>query len=75
MNGKLVCAESAGAQPLIANRDVVGPWERFRILPNGNGYAFRSIANQRIVCAEGAGSQSLIANRDHPDIWERFYIE
>jgi len=27
-----VTAESAGAQPLIANRTAVGPWEEFDIL-------------------------------------------
>ncbi|GAA4463277.1 fascin domain-containing protein [Phytohabitans houttuyneae] len=24
-----VCAESAGAKPLIANRGAIGPWEKF----------------------------------------------
>lgn len=32
-NGKLVCAENAGSQPLIANRDHPGPWEQFEVLP------------------------------------------
>ena len=31
-NGKLVCAESDGNSPLIANRDAVGEWETFDLL-------------------------------------------
>jgi hypothetical protein len=39
-NGKIVCAEAGGDQPLIANRDNVGPWETFELieLDEGNGY-------------------------------------
>lgn len=31
-NGRLVCAEDAGKQPLIANRDQPGPWETFEVI-------------------------------------------
>ena len=31
-NGKLVCAEGDGSQPLIANRDAVGEWETFEVI-------------------------------------------
>jgi hypothetical protein len=31
-NGRIVTAESAGTQPLIANRTAVGPWEEFDLL-------------------------------------------
>lgn len=31
-NGRLVCAEDAGRQSLIANRDLVGPWETFEVI-------------------------------------------
>jgi hypothetical protein len=31
-NGKIVCAENNGAQPLIANRDHPGPWETFEVI-------------------------------------------
>lgn len=31
-NGKLVCAEGMGAQPLIANRDHPGSWETFEVI-------------------------------------------
>jgi hypothetical protein len=38
-NGRIVCAENGGEQPLIANRDGIGPWETFEIidLDEGNG--------------------------------------
>jgi hypothetical protein len=29
-DGKYVCADSAGAKPLIANRAAAGAWETFR---------------------------------------------
>ena len=28
----IVVAEAAGAQPLIANRDAIGPWEEFDLI-------------------------------------------
>jgi len=60
-NGKLVTAENAGAAPLIANRDAIGPWEQFDQVDAGNGtIALRSHANNRYVTA--APGQSLIAN-------------
>jgi hypothetical protein len=74
-NGKYVCAENAGASPLIANRDRVGPWELFEIIPRRNGIAFRAVANRKLVCAENAGGSFLIANRDHADLWETFSLE
>jgi hypothetical protein len=73
-NGKYVCAESAGAQPLIANRDAIGPWETFTLVPLNNSIALRSEANGRYVCSETNGADSLIANRAAVRIWETFQI-
>jgi hypothetical protein len=38
-NGKIVCAEGGGEQPLIANRTDIGAWEQFELieLDEGNG--------------------------------------
>lgn len=36
-NGKFVCAENAGNQPLIANRDTVAQWEEFEPMVQING--------------------------------------
>ena len=32
-NSQYVTAESGGAQPLIANRAAIGPWEKFDLVP------------------------------------------
>lgn len=75
VNNKLICAENGGAQPLIANRDNVGPWETFSLKILGNNrIALKSAANNKYVCAENAGSQPLIANRDQIGPWETFEI-
>lgn len=63
-NGKYVTAENAGAQPLIANRTAIGPWEQFDLLDAGNGSnALRAHANNKIVTAANAGANPLIAGQ------------
>jgi glycoprotein endo-alpha-1,2-mannosidase len=60
VNGRYVCAESAGAAALIANRTAVGPWERFdRVDLGGGRIALRAQVNGRYVTA---GSGPLIAS-------------
>jgi hypothetical protein len=74
-NGRLVTAEHAGAQPLIANRTAIGGWEQFDLIDLGGGnVALRAHANGRYVCAESAGAQSLIANRAAIGPWETFQL-
>jgi beta-glucosidase len=74
-NARLVTAESAGAQPLIANRTAIGPWEQFDVLDAGNGnIALRAHANGMVVTAENAGTASLIANRTAIGLWETFQL-
>jgi type 1 glutamine amidotransferase len=71
-NGKLVCAENAGAQPLIANRTAIGAWEQFDLLDAGSGnVALRAHANSRIVTA---GTNPLIANRTSVGSSETFTL-
>lgn len=75
INNRFVCAESAGAKPLIANRTVVGEWEKFDLIGVGNGQvAMRAHANGRFVCAESAGTKPLIANRTSIGLWETFTL-
>lgn len=75
-NGKLVCAENAGAQSLVANRDRIGLWETFEIcIVGSNRVALKSLANNKFVCAEDAGKKPLIANRDQVGPWETFEIQ
>lgn len=72
-NNRIVAAESAGAQSLIANRTVVDAWERFAWQSlGGNRVAIRALINQQFVTAESAGSQPLVANRRYLGQWETF---
>ena len=74
-NNLYVTAENAGNSPLIANRNALGSWERFRIEDQGNGYvALRSLVNNLFVCAENAGASPLIANRGAVGLWEQFQL-
>jgi hypothetical protein len=71
-NSQYVCADNAGASPLIANRTAIGPWETFDLLDEGNGnVALRSHANNQIVTA-GAGS--LIAGGSTVGTAETFQL-
>jgi hypothetical protein len=75
VNNQYVCAENAGASPLIANRTSVGPWETFTELDAGGGNtALRALDDSQIVCAESAGANPLIANRTAIGSWETFTV-
>ncbi|WP_186438519.1 glycosyl hydrolase family 95 catalytic domain-containing protein [Cohnella terricola] len=72
-NNQYVCADSAGASPLIANRTAVGPWEQFAVADAGGGMiALRSQANNKYVTADNAGASNLIAKADTIGSWEQF---
>jgi len=74
-NNQYVCAENAGALPLIANRTAIGSWETFDVLDAGGGnIALRAHANNRLVTAENAGAASLVANRSAIGLWETFQL-
>ena len=54
-----VCAEGAGAQPLIANRAAVGAWETFARVNNSDGtISLRATVNNKYVVAENGGRGS-----------------
>ena len=70
---RYVCAENAGAAPLVANRTAIGAWENFARIDNADGsVSFRAQANGRYVAAENAGAAPLIANRTAIGTWEKF---
>ncbi|CAF2949090.1 unnamed protein product [Rotaria sp. Silwood2] len=72
-NGKFACAENAGKNPLIANRDAVSGWETFELISlDGNNVALKSCANEKYVCADNYGNSELVANRTSVDSWETF---
>ena len=56
-------AEDAGAQPLIANRTVVGAWETFQLIDNADGsVSLKADANGDYVAVANSGT-SLVANQ------------
>lgn len=72
-NNRIVSAEGAGGQPLLASRTAVGPAERFAWQSLGGGrVGIRALINQQFVAAESAGAQPLIANRRYLGPWETF---
>jgi Holliday junction resolvase len=74
-NGLYVCADNAGASPLIANRTAAGGWETFDVVDMGSGnIALKSRANGLYVCADNAGASPLIANRTAAGGWETFTL-
>ena len=72
-NDRIVTAEAAGGQSLIANRTVVDSWERFAWQSLAGGrVAIRATINRQFVTAESGGAQPLIANRPDLAQWETF---
>jgi hypothetical protein len=68
-----VCADNAGANPLIANRTSIGAWESFDLIKNADGsVSLRAHANGKYVCADNYGNNPLIANRTSIGAWESF---
>ncbi len=75
VNQRFVCADEAGARPLVANRLAAGGWEQFDLVDIGDGLiALRSHANGRYVTAEDAGNSPLIARALTVSTWERFQL-
>ena len=78
-NGKYVCAEQAGASPLIASRKSSGEWcyewARFYIFLNVDGsVSFRAMVNGLYICTEGDSWHPIIANRAWIGPWEKFNL-
>ncbi|MBZ9644483.1 right-handed parallel beta-helix repeat-containing protein [Streptomyces sp. PSKA30] len=74
-NSLFVTADNAGSEPLIANRAVVGPWEKFDVTYlSGDQVQLKAEANGLWVSAEDAGASPLIANRTTPQGWETFHL-
>jgi hypothetical protein len=72
-NNLYVTAESAGSQPLIANRTAIGSWEQFDMVDAGAGaIALRSHANGLYVTAGNAGASPLIADSTSVGPWQTF---
>jgi len=72
-NSQYVCAEGAGAEPLIANRAAIGIWEQFVVRDAGDGlYALQANANGKYVSKQN--DNRLIANAATIGANEKFEI-
>jgi hypothetical protein len=79
-NGRFVCAEGGGGQPLVANRNAALEWESFVLIDlhggtllDGHQVALQAV-NGQFVCAEGGGGREVVANRDAIGPWETFTL-
>ncbi|WP_432832835.1 PKD domain-containing protein [Dactylosporangium sp. CA-092794] len=68
-SGKYVSTN--GDRQLTADRDAIGPWEKFLAARDVNHW-IRAEANGRYVTAEDGGRGPLIANRTQIGSWETF---
>jgi parallel beta-helix repeat protein len=73
--GLYVSAENAGGAALVANRQVVGAWEKFNVVDTAHqSRSLHAHADNRFVTAENAGKSPLVANRTAVGAWESFDI-
>ena len=79
-NGKYVVAEGGGGGRVNADRDAIGPWEKFTlidlnggILVDGDEVNIKSI-NGLFVVAEDGGGGVVNADRELAGPWEKFII-
>jgi len=71
-SNKFVCAENAGASPLIANRGVADIWEQFYLLSDAEGgFALQARINNGFVRC-GPDQQNLIADQATADAWSSY---
>jgi len=76
INGKYLSAEDAGAAPLVANRDSIGDWEKFELVPQADGsYGLKALANGLYLATELYQGEIIKARSTTVDTWEKFYIE
>ncbi len=81
-NGDYVVAEGNGGGTVNANRQVAGPWEKFKITKaDGTSGAINAgdtinlaAGNGNYVSAEGNGGGAVNANRQVAGPWEKFKI-
>jgi hypothetical protein len=69
-HGKYLVAEPNGS--LAANRDAVGPWERFRLQRVGEGAVVLRSAHGKFLSAEPDGR--LTATREQAGAPQRFFL-
>jgi hypothetical protein len=74
-SGRFLCADlGTSDQRLVCDRERVGSWETFELMPGGTGRVRLRAANGKFVAAEDGGGRELVANRTAPGPWEEFQI-
>lgn len=73
-NGQYLCAEGGGGGAVVANRDTIGAWETFQLVPLGDGNVALRASNGQYLCAEGGGGGFIVANRNAIGAWETFVL-
>jgi hypothetical protein len=74
-SGRFLCAElGTSDQRLVCDREEIGSWETFELMPAGSGRVRFKAANGKFVAAESGGGRELVANRTSPGPWEEFQI-
>ncbi len=79
-NGKYVVADKSNGRggTLYADRSAIGGWEKFKLVPTGDGgFGLLAKANGKLVASESFGTQPLKARTDPgtPGSWEAFRLE
>lgn len=76
-NGKVICSDNYGNDPLIANRDSYsGAWETITIVNNNDGtVSLKAGSNEKYVCAVIDESNQLLPRSSSIGDWEKFYLE
>lgn len=74
-NNRYVTADDAGASPLLAFPEAVGPWETwYEVNLGGGDIALRSDVNKKYVTADSAGAEPLIATEASVGTSETFRL-
>lgn len=71
--------EALFTDPMIANRSMIGPWEKFTIVTNSNGtvsiHSFRNPSWPQWASADVYTNGTMWANRRNQGPWEQFTLE
>ncbi|MBR1930874.1 MAG: cellulase family glycosylhydrolase [Lachnospiraceae bacterium] len=75
-NGKVLCADNYGNDPVVANRDAYGgAWETFTVVNNSDGtISLKSGSNDKYLCAVIDEQNQLLARSSSIGTWEKFTL-
>lgn len=75
-NKKIVSAENAGSDPLVANRETAQDWELFEVVNNSDQtISLKSKINGKYVTADVNIGGKLVARGESIQLWEKFRKE